>query len=176
MTLDTGLFYALNSLVGQSRLLDGLIVFCAEYLAYLVIVALVALVFFSIYSWREIVVAGAAGLIARFGVTELIRSFYHHPRPFVVLPNVHQLFAESSWSFPSGHATFFFALATVLYCYNKRWGSGFFIAAMLIALARVVAGVHYPADIVGGAFIGTIVGYGTVWVARKVAKSQYQTS
>jgi undecaprenyl-diphosphatase len=34
-----------------------------------------------------------------------------------------------------------------------------FITATLIALSRVYLGVHYPSDILGGAIIGSAIGY-----------------
>lgn len=170
MTIDIQLFYLLNSLAGQSRLLDSVIIFLANDLAYVVIAALIALVFFLNYAkrekWKLLIVAGVSSLVARYGATELIRFFYHHPRPFAALPNVHQLFNETSWSFPSGHATFFFALATAVYLYRKQWGSWFLGAATIIAVSRVIAGVHYPSDILGGVVIGIAVAYATYYLAR----------
>jgi undecaprenyl-diphosphatase len=172
MTLDTQVFYLLNNLAGQSSFFDGIIVFFASYLAYILIVVFLALVFFSQYAGREklqiVVVTGVSALIARFGIAELIRFFYHRPRPFLDLP-VHQLLTSNEWSFPSGHATFFFAMATVVYFYNKKWGIGFFIIAILITAGRVAAGVHYPSDIVGGALIGVIVAYITFRIARRIS-------
>jgi undecaprenyl-diphosphatase len=172
VTLDLQLFYLLNDLAGKSYIGDGIIVFLAEYLAYVLIVVFVAFLFFSDSPRRKklelFFVALLSSVVARFGVTESIRFFYHHPRPFTVLP-VHQLLSENSWSFPSGHATFFFALATVLFLYDKKWGIGFFIAAILMTVSRVIAGIHYPSDIVGGAVIGISVGYATVYVARWIA-------
>lgn len=73
--------------------------------------------------------------------------------------HVAQLVSENKWSFPSRHMTFFFAISTALYFYNKRWGVVFLIAALLIGIARVIAGVHYPLDILGGAVIGVITSY-----------------
>lgn len=172
MTLDTQLFFFLNSLAGQSPFLDSSIIFCASYLAYLVVAALLVLVLFSKYSklekWTILVVAGTASIIARFGIADLIRVFYHRPRPFVALPEVHQLLINPEWSFPSGHATFFFALSTAVYLYNKKWGIGFFIATLFITIGRVVAGVHYPSDIIGGALIGIIVACATFYLARRM--------
>ena len=175
MTIDLQLFYFLNSFVGQSRFLDGAIVFFASYLPYLLIAIFVALVFFSAAAGREklelLLVAGISGLVARFGATELIRFFYHRPRPFVALSGVHLPpgIMETSWSFPSGHSTFFFAMATAIYLYNKKWGIGFFIAAIFITAGRVAAGVHYPSDIVGGVLIGVIVAYITFRIARRIS-------
>lgn len=170
MTLDTQLFHFFNGLAGQSPFVDWLIVFFASYLAYILVALFLILVLFSAYSRREkleiLLVVGLSSIIARFGVTETIRFFYHRPRPFSVLP-VHQLLTDGAWSFPSGHATFFFALATVAYLYNKKWGIAFFAASLLIGVSRVVAGVHYPSDIIGGALIGGIVGYLVFFIAYR---------
>ncbi len=171
MSLDTQIFYLFNNLAGRSPFLDGGIVFFATYLPYLLIILFLALLFFSLHPrWEKLeilLVTGLSVLIARFGGTELIRFFYHRPRPFLSLPGIHQLVSESSWSFPSGHATFFFAMAAAVYFYNKKWGIGFFIAALLISLGRVAAGVHYPSDIVGGALTGVIVAYVTFHIVRR---------
>ena len=172
MTLDTQLFYLLNNLAGQSPLFDAVILFLASYLAYILVALFLVLVFLSQYSKREKLqifwVTIISAVIARLGVTELIRFFYHRPRPFTDLP-VNQLFTSNEWSFPSGHATFFFAMATAIYLYNKKWGTVFFIAAILITISRVIAGIHYPSDIVGGALIGVAVAYVTYYFARRIA-------
>ncbi len=66
---------------------------------------------------------------------------------------------EKNWSFPSGHAAFFFALSTAVYFYNKKWGVFFFIASSLLSIGRIMGGVHYPSDILGGAIIGVLCAY-----------------
>ncbi|MEK7114002.1 MAG: phosphatase PAP2 family protein [Patescibacteria group bacterium] len=174
MALDTQLFLLLNNLAGQSPFLDSVIVFFASYLAYILLVFFLAFLFFSQYQNREklqiFLVTIISSIVARVGVTELIRFFYHRPRPFTDLP-VHQLLASSEWSFPSGHAAFFFAMATAVYLYNKKWGIAFFIAVILMTISRIIAGVHYPSDIVGGALIGIIVAYITFRILTN--KSQY---
>ena len=133
-----------------------IIIFCADYLPYLVAVGFV-LYAFSRSKWRLLVGGLVAGLLARGGV-ELIRIFVHRPRPFLADPSIIPLISESSYSFPSGHAAFFFALATVVYAHNKRLGLWFYAAGAAIGLARVLAGVHYISDILGGAVLGIFVG------------------
>ena len=171
MSLDIQLFYLLNNLAGQSLLFDAVIVFFASYLAYILVALFLVLVFFSQYPKREKLqifwVTVISTIIARFGVTELIRFFYHRPRPFIDLP-VNQLITSNEWSFPSGHATFFFAMATAIYLYNKKWGIFFFLATILITVSRVIAGIHYPSDIVGGALIGVAVAYTIFYFTRKI--------
>ena len=175
MTFDTQLLYLLNSVAGQSPLFDGIIVFFASYLAYILVALFLALVFFSHYPRQEklqiLLVTLISTVIARLGITELTRFFYHRPRPFLDLP-VHQLLTDSSWSFPSGHATFFFAMATAVYLHNKKWGFIFFITTILITISRVIAGVHYPSDIVGGAIIGIAVAYAIFYFVRKMTAQQ----
>ena len=112
-----------------------------------------------------------AALIAR-GFVEVFRFFMHRPRPFVAEPAIISLLNETSYSFPSGHATFFFALSTVVYVYNKRWGVWFFIASTVIGFARIMAGVHYLTDIIGGAVLGIVVGFAVQRFWRRKSSDQ----
>jgi len=176
MALDTQLLYFLNSAVGQSPLIDSVIVFFASYLSYILIALFIAVLIFSHYhqtidKLEILLTIGLSSIIARFGITELIRALYHRPRPFVML-DVNQLLTETSWSFPSGHATFFFAMATAIYLYNKKWGIFFFAATVLMTVSRVVSGIHYPFDIIGGAVIGIAVAYLTFSVARRIVEGR----
>ncbi len=172
MALDTQLFYLFNDLAGQSPLFDGVIVFFASPTAYIFIAVFLMWLLFSHYPRREklyiLLVVASSAVVARLGVTELIRLFYHRPRPFLDLPTT-QLLTSNEWSFPSGHAAFFFAMATAVYLYNKKWGMGFFVAATLITVSRVIAGIHYPSDVIAGALIGTIVGYAVFVLWKKRA-------
>ncbi len=79
-------------------------------------------------------------------------------RPFSALENVTKLTEESVMSsFPSGHSTMAFALATAIYMYNKKIGIIFFILAFFVAISRSLVGVHFPLDIFVGMLIGVLV-------------------
>ncbi len=168
---DFKIFYFFNNLAEQSRIFDALVIFLAGYFQYLLIAIFLLLLFFSGYAKPEKLrlfwVTVISIMVARLGATELIRFFYHRPRPFVT-HQVHQLISENEWSFPSGHSAFFFAMAMAIYFYNKKWGTWFFVAATLISLSRIVAGVHYPTDIIGGAVIGIAVAYIVFYFAEKI--------
>lgn len=157
--LDTTLFFLLNNCAGYSQLADSIIVFFAEYLAYILVAVFFVLVYLSKERLREkivmISIVAFSSLFARYVITELIRFFYHRPRPFLTY-HVHQLLPETSYSFPSGHSTFFFAFSYAIYLYNKKWGVWFLGATVLMTISRIMAGVHYPSDIVGGAIIGIL--------------------
>jgi len=160
--MDSRIFTFFNSLSGHGKNLDLIIVFFAEYLAYIILAAFFAYLFFSAYSRKEKLVMAisaffAAG-ISRYGFTSLLRFLWHRPRPFVAL-HLKPLFSEASYSFPSAHAAFFFAFSTLIFFYNKRLGAIFFIASLFMSAGRIAAGVHYPSDIFGGMILGILSGW-----------------
>jgi len=78
-------------------------------------------------------------------------------------------------SFFSGHATFSFTGAALIcmdHFENDLMGSpwdaiscaGGYAVAATTATFRVVSDVHYPSDVLTGALVGTIVGYGVPWL------------
>jgi len=171
MTLDTDILFFLNGFASKSTFLDSLIVFCASYLPWLLVASFLLWLYFSSSSTREKIyilgVTALSALVARFGITEIIRFFYHRPRPFVAFSQIHALFSDTEWSFPSGHAAFFFALASAVFFFNKKWGVALFIGTVIVTIGRVAAGVHYPSDIIGGMLIGIAVAYAVFYLAEK---------
>jgi undecaprenyl-diphosphatase len=63
-------------------------------------------------------------------------------------------------AFPSGHAVYAFAAATVFGLTHRRfhWWALAFSGAGLVALSRVYLGHHYPSDVLGGAVLGIGIG------------------
>lgn len=66
------------------------------------------------------------------------------------------LIIPSGGSFPSSHTAIVFALAVTIYLHNKKLGVLFLIIALLVGIGRVLAKVHFPVDIVGGAILGML--------------------
>ena len=109
-------------------------------------------------TWDKELFAVAVSVGTAWFVTFILKILFHAARPFVVFPLVHPLISETPYtSFPSGHATVFFALAVVMTYYHKRAGWLFLAAALVVSLSRVFAGVHFPGDILAGAVVGTSV-------------------
>ena len=160
--MDYLIFQQINSLAGKSVYLDNLAIFFAGYFEYV----LAALVFLLLWKkWGAVFRVFAAAILARYGFVELIRFFLVRPRPFVE-NNVNLLLEHTGASFPSGHAAFFFALSFIVYHYNKKAGTGFFIASFLISISRVFCGIHWPTDILAGAIIGVFSG----WLILRISK------
>jgi membrane-associated phospholipid phosphatase len=57
-------------------------------------------------------------------------------------------------SFPSGHATTIFALATALSFLFPQWRWPLFGFAAIIGLSRIMVGAHFFSDVLGGVYIG----------------------
>jgi undecaprenyl-diphosphatase len=173
--MNQSVFLWIHHLAGRNGWLDGLGVFLAEWLPYFLVLGFLILVF-SQTGWRRKLYWFAEGsmaiIVSRGLVTEFIRLFYHHERPFSFY-NFVPLIAESGWSFPSGHAAWFFAMAMTIWYFNRKWGVWFFIFALVNGLARIYVGVHWPLDIVGGAVVGVVSAIFVHWLLKRSREGIY---
>ncbi|GAB1259230.1 phosphatase PAP2 family protein [Aurantivibrio plasticivorans] len=63
--------------------------------------------------------------------------------------------ASDKFSFPSGHTSAAFMLATLVYLINPALGAFLYPWAASVAVSRVVLGVHFPTDTLAGAILGS---------------------
>ena len=168
MNLDITVFRLVNNFFASSELLSYIAFFCGVYLAWLVLIFFIYVVYKrekkdSLGLYIEALISA---LVARFVVGSLLKALIARPRPFMALPHVSALVVETGYSMPSGHATFFFALATYLLSIDRKWGTVFLTLATVISIGRVAVGVHYPSDILAGAILGSTLGIFAVLVRR----------
>jgi len=151
------IFNYLNSFAGQYEWLDIITVFFAETLGVILLLGLLMFLFSHEHKgkgFHNVIVILAAAVFA-WALSWAIKHAYPFPRPFIVLDNVNQLIDNSGIdSFPSGHATFFSAIATALYFYHKKIALFYALGALSIGVSRIIAGVHWPLDIVVGYILG----------------------
>lgn len=170
--MNITIFYLLYSFAHQTPFLDSLIIFCAKYLQYPAILFLILYLFlhyvgefnfkkpFSLLKIKikEIFLIFTPAVFSWF-IADIFKKLFFSPRPFIALKDtVQPLFFHGGFdSFPSGHAIFFSALAISGYFVHKRVGRVYIIFALIIGLARIMAGIHFPVDILAGYLFGILV-------------------
>lgn len=109
----------------------------------------------------------AAILAALWGTG--VKNLLDTPRPPAVLPaGSFHLIGEryDAFSFPSGHTTTIFTFVGVWVMSLARDGvrGVLVLCAVVVGLSRIMVGVHWPLDVLGGAFFGWVNAYlGILW-------------
>lgn len=100
-------------------------------------------------------------------LTEILKRIFKVARPCLGLP-----FCPTTYSFPSGHATVIFAAVTTLSFHYKDKHLRIFLLAsgILVALSRLMLGVHRLEDIIAGSIIGILTGF----LVQKVYKTYHK--
>jgi membrane-associated phospholipid phosphatase len=122
------------------------------------------------YAASDTVVIGEAMLVAS-GVGALLQTAVRRPRPFVYgtsAPLTERLDTSASLSFPSGHTALSFAATFATWRtldrlrVAPRWKYlvlGVAVAgSSFVAVSRVIAGDHFPTDVIAGAGLGASAG------------------
>jgi len=96
-----------------------------------------------------------------YGLSKTIKHQVKRERPFL---RMYEVRASNIWSadrhsFPSGHTSMAFSLATSL---SLRYSSPgtvvpLYLWAGFVGYSRIYLGLHYPSDVLVGAFVGTVV-------------------
>ncbi len=162
--IDQQFLIALNAFVVGNSAWSFLAVFCAHWLPYLLIAAALAIECAPFlrgegrgrlqdsarYLFELFSTVFASGLLA-----ELWKLTYPSARPFFDLSFTPLVSVNDPLgSFPSSHASVFAALGMTMYLRDKKTGAWFLAGALLVGLARVAVGVHYPIDILVGFLLG----------------------
>jgi membrane-associated phospholipid phosphatase len=106
------------------------------------------------------------GMVDAWAITELVKVLVRRPRPFDALANPpgalpapETIIAHpSSFSFPSGDAALAMGAAVAFAYVSPKYRTPVLLLGAAAALARVVVGVHYPFDVLGGITVGVISG------------------
>lgn len=140
--------------------------FRADLDRFLALAPLVAIIGLVIVAWladwgrapdrRAILVVGVLGTIVALALNVALGHLYYRPRPFLVLP-VHALLPHpSDSSLYSDHLAIAGALTGALLVARRRLGAFSFLLAVLLAIGRVGAAVHFASDVLVGFTVGAL--------------------
>lgn len=162
MFYNQQLFRFLNSFASKSQLWDRFFIFGAQYLVFLVMGMVVSLFLLGKgprkkKTGRFFFIAG--GSFVAWLASEAVKIIFSIPRPFQVLKDVSLLIQDlpANFAFPSGHVSLMFAGALACWALKKGWGIFFITCTLVVGLCRVIVGLHWPLDILGGFILGAVV-------------------
>jgi undecaprenyl-diphosphatase len=156
--MNNQIFLFFYNLAHQSQVFDKVVIFFALYFPYVVVISAAVFLLFYYKKLKEFFLVFFSGVLA-YIFSYILKYLFHTLRPFDVFPQVYSLIPENGFAFPSSHATFFMALAVAIFFYHKKAGYVFMLFALLIGIARITAGVHFPIDILGGFVLGGLIAY-----------------
>ena len=90
-------------------------------------------------------------------LTSGLKYAINRPRPFAQYPNdIIKRTNAGPYSFPSGHTSSAFAMATAMSLSTKKWYVVVpsYAYACAVGYSRMRLGVHFPTDILGGMVLG----------------------
>jgi len=106
-----------------------------------------------------------ASVITSTVFSTILKYGTNRQRPFVTYPDIEKLTSGGSPSFPSGHTSDAFALATSVSLAYPKWYiiAPTFAWASAVGYSRMDLGVHYPSDV----FVGAVIGAGSAYLCYK---------
>lgn len=111
-----------------------------------------------VYGLEGLTTALHMGLVGLVGVLlyKALKGWFIRERPFVT-HTIIQLGARplDRHSFPSGHTLHAVGFTLVVLGYHWQLGLVLVPFALLVAMSRLVLGLHYPSDVLSGAAIGS---------------------
>lgn len=112
--------------------------------------------------WHQAFTAAAPFILVpgiSFILLSLVRHWINAPRPYdqwAIEPLIAR--DRSGNSLPSRHVFSATMIAMCVLRLNIAWGIAALVLAFLLAVIRVLGGVHYPRDVVVGLAVGLIIG------------------
>lgn len=163
---------ALSNLKGESSFLDLTMYALSSKAVGVCVLFLFTLWFFKKYGWIKTKLhafqCGLAFIAADVASRFLFKSLFLRPRPLFISSGCNNL---SCYGFVSSHASDIFSLVTVLVLIrwkNIFWGLPL---AISVCLSRLFLNDHFPLDLIGGAILGSTIGFITYYSISKFAPS-----
>jgi membrane-associated phospholipid phosphatase len=158
--LDVWLFKAINTRGTRPRWLD-VVMWILTQIGSVGFVALLVIVVYLLDRPR-FAIDLTLGTLTLLLVVTVIKAFADRARPFNLLLETKVIgWKAAGLSFPSGHTTqsFFIATITINYFHLPLITAlALYAVALMVGITRVYLGAHYPRDVMAGAILGLIWG------------------
>lgn len=185
--LDQKLMQAATAIGGREPGRDAIVFFLADGLPFVLVGTAVWLFLTGRTAAerrrnQEVGFAAIISVLLAFATRALMAGSLERPRPFDAFPDIHHLTFTSleyirlygnTYSFPSGHAAVTFAFVGTIFFMGRhgRLGVALLAVALIVIMARVVAGFHYPTDVIGGAAMGLAIAWVIAWQSRVIERN-----
>jgi undecaprenyl-diphosphatase len=107
---------------------------------------------------RDVVRLAVALGVESVLVNQGLKRLFRRARPAFDGDRPHELRTPSTSSFPSGHASSAFLVASLLTASHRRGQAAWYVLAALVALSRPYVRIHHASDVAGGAVVGDVLG------------------
>lgn len=105
------------------------------------------------------------GLVAAF-LYRTLKCWTRRPRPFRVHSGITAYIAPlDEFSFPSGHTLHAVSFTLIALTYFPLLASLLIPFTVLVAMSRIVLGLHYPSDVLAATGIGGALAGVSIWIA-----------
>jgi len=110
----------------------------------------------------------AVAMVTAMALTDVLKAAFNLPRPFQVpsLGIVARVEIPTNPGFPSGHTTNAFTVATMIWSRYPAWRVPFVLLAVATGVSMIILGLHFPSDVIGGAFLGIFCGTFVLGLAK----------
>lgn len=139
---------------------DGIITFLASFLIWFMFAGLILLWVIDGRIKREEALHALFSFFLAWAAAEIIKRAVPTERPFQINGFTPLTTTKpTDGAFPSGHTAAAFALSTTIWLHDKKVGWVYMILGLVVGAARILANVHYPVDILGGALVGILTAF-----------------
>jgi undecaprenyl-diphosphatase len=165
MDINTRIFFRINRVVNKNWFLDAFGRAGAEWVPIAMIGWYTTFLFLDqLPNIRAIFLALAflgSAIILAWLLNLLIGFIIKKPRPYITYPQTKVLLYPYPYfgkkTFPSDHTTIAFLIFFMGLMLHITWSWQLLPMALWVGWGRVYAGVHYPADILGGIIMAVLV-------------------